>query len=200
MKATKEDIIKAAAKLFFSKGYEAATTTEIAVTSGLANSSCIFKHFKNKEEIYKHVVEKYVVRAQTPKQKFGDCTDLSLKEFIEEYVNKVEKTMTFLHDAIGAKNKTANKYFSFLLESADKEEESAKIFLLFNNEEIGLWQIVIERAKETGEILPHINSFNMAKQFRYAFIGISYVFSVENGVSAEQIRETLYNLYDTIKK
>jgi AcrR family transcriptional regulator len=199
MKTTKEKIIKVAAKLFFSRGYEAASTYEMAEMTGLSNNSGLFRHFKSKEEIYKAVVEQYITKAQTPQEKFGDCSTLSLREFIDLYVEKVEKTMDYLRNVIQAENKTANRYLSFVLETGNKYEECANSFLLFNQEEIDLWKDIIENAQKSGEVRIDINSLDAAKTFRYAFSGISYIFSIKNGVEISEIRKTLYGIYNLIK-
>lgn len=42
MKTNKEEIIRAAAQLFFSQGYEATSTSQIAKAVNLSNNSCLF--------------------------------------------------------------------------------------------------------------------------------------------------------------
>jgi len=52
--STTSIILKAAEKIFEQKGFEAASTLEIAKKAGL-NKSLIFHHFKNKESLWKAV-------------------------------------------------------------------------------------------------------------------------------------------------
>lgn len=53
-KTTTATILKAAEKIFEQKGFEAASTIEIAKNAGL-NKSLIFHHFKSKESLWKAV-------------------------------------------------------------------------------------------------------------------------------------------------
>jgi TetR/AcrR family transcriptional regulator, regulator of cefoperazone and chloramphenicol sensitivity len=54
---TKENILRAAIKIFARKGYKAATVREIGLQAGAANLSAITYHFKGKENLYKNVLE-----------------------------------------------------------------------------------------------------------------------------------------------
>ncbi len=198
MKTNKENVTLAAAKVFIQKGYNGCTLRDIALEAKLSNGSCLFNYFKGKEDLYRTILEKYVIQTQTPKQKFGDCSGLSLKEFIELYVERVGNTIGFMHDLIDGGNKTANRYLSFILESGYNEKECDQCFFTFNDEELKLWQSVIERAKENGEVLPHINPSETAKLFRYAFVGLTFVCAVGNGANLKQVRDTLYSVYKLI--
>ena len=54
---TKENILKAAVKIFARKGYKATTLREIGLVAGAANLSAVAYHFKGKENLYKAVLE-----------------------------------------------------------------------------------------------------------------------------------------------
>ena len=54
---TKENILRAAIKVFARKGYKAATVREIGLEAGAANLSAVAYHFKGKENLYKAVLE-----------------------------------------------------------------------------------------------------------------------------------------------
>jgi AcrR family transcriptional regulator len=54
---TKENILRAAIKIFARKGYKAATVREIGLEAGAANLSAVTYHFEGKENLYKAVLE-----------------------------------------------------------------------------------------------------------------------------------------------
>lgn len=56
---TSDKIIKAAAKLFSSKGYEQTSTKEIATEAGVSEMT-IFRHFKTKDNLMDELFEKLV--------------------------------------------------------------------------------------------------------------------------------------------
>ena len=61
--ATRRDqLIDAATRLFSERGFEGATTREIARAAGM-NEALIFRHFPHKEELYAAILEEVVVHA-----------------------------------------------------------------------------------------------------------------------------------------
>lgn len=55
MSNTKENILFAALSLFAQKGYEAVSTSEIAVEIGMSKAA-LYKHYKNKRDIFDNIV------------------------------------------------------------------------------------------------------------------------------------------------
>jgi AcrR family transcriptional regulator len=55
---TKQRIIQGAAQVFAQKGYEGATTREIAAAAGV-NEVTLFRHFGNKKNIFMAVIERF---------------------------------------------------------------------------------------------------------------------------------------------
>lgn len=54
---TKDNILRAAIKVFAQKGYKAATVREIGKEAGAANISAVTYHFQGKENLYRAVLE-----------------------------------------------------------------------------------------------------------------------------------------------
>jgi TetR/AcrR family transcriptional regulator len=65
-KERRELIIEAALEVFSEKGYEGATIKKIAEQAGI-NQGLIYQHFKNKEDLYKAIIEKASSRFLSPK-------------------------------------------------------------------------------------------------------------------------------------
>ncbi|MFA6779344.1 MAG: TetR/AcrR family transcriptional regulator, partial [Paludibacteraceae bacterium] len=91
-KTTREEILKKATSLFLKNGYEQTSLTDIANAVGLQKPS-LYSRFKSKEDIFRKVVEYYLVNMQKPDKKFGTTTDKSMKEFIEYYLSRVDVCM-----------------------------------------------------------------------------------------------------------
>jgi AcrR family transcriptional regulator len=60
MKNTREEILKAASKVFVEKGYEGASISEIAKLKGL-NQSLIYHYFRDKKELW-HRAKEYLLK------------------------------------------------------------------------------------------------------------------------------------------
>ena len=60
-KAQRQDILDAAEKLFSRKGFKGTTTKDLAQEAGV-HEAILFRHFKNKRELYREIVELKLAR------------------------------------------------------------------------------------------------------------------------------------------
>jgi len=90
-------------------------------------------------------------------------------------------------------------YFGFILEACKRYEDCARTFLAVDQKEVYLWENVIQKAKDKGEVKADVNVKWAARMFRYNFTGLSYIFCTQGGVTLEQIKEMLYDSYNAIK-
>lgn len=197
--ARREELIKIAASLFVQKGFNGTSLQDIAETAGIQKAS-LFSHFHSKEEIYRIIVERYLINAQTPKQKFGNYEELSLLKFIELYLESIGRAMYMLKAIIKAGDKTSLRYFSFILESIEKYDDYAQQALKFCNDEIEMWRVVVQNAIDTGEVREDINAFHVAQIFRFSYLGMSYTYTGKGGIELNEARDLLYGIYETIKQ
>jgi TetR/AcrR family transcriptional regulator, regulator of cefoperazone and chloramphenicol sensitivity len=91
---TKENILRAAIKIFALKGYKASTVREIGLEAGAANLSAVNYHFKGKENLYKTVLEfmfedanKFIPNEKTPEKELTPKE--KLKFFILTYIKVI---------------------------------------------------------------------------------------------------------------
>jgi AcrR family transcriptional regulator len=194
----KEEIIRQAAVFFFRKGYESTSLSEIAQAVKIQKPGLFF-HFKNKEDLYHKVIDKYLIDVQSPKQKFGKIETVSLREFIDFYLQKVERTMQLVTQIIQSGKKTAIQYFFSSLECCSRYDRCAQALYDFNNEELDIWESVIQHARQTGEIRADVNPRALAENFRYAFLGMSYILSTNGGVKINELKDLFYNIYSNVK-
>ena len=112
MKITRDELLIAAFKLFMSVNYEKASFAELGKMLGMSKAG-IFKYYKNKQELFIAVVDKFWFSTQNPRNKFTE-TNGTFAEFIDEYVRGVQRTMDMLGDLIGAeREKVAQGKFTY---------------------------------------------------------------------------------------
>ncbi|MDR1679884.1 MAG: TetR/AcrR family transcriptional regulator [Prevotellaceae bacterium] len=200
MVTSREKIIDIASRLFIQKGYEGCTTIEIAKVAGLSNNSGLFKYFPSKEKMYRTIVDRYLVQQlHASKQKIGSYKRLSLQKFIELYLKKISEARIMLHSFINGGEKSSMYYLSFRLECGERFEDCARAAVAFDEEEVNLWQDVIQRAIGSGEVKPDTNAYAVAKMFWYSYMGMSYMYSAKGGITDEDARGMLYDIYNMIK-
>lgn len=200
MKTNKNKVIDAAAKIFLSKGYEGCTVRAISQEAGLANASCLFNYFKGKEEIYQAVIDTYILQKQDPREKYQNWEKLSLLEFIDLYVGRVGTTMKSLQEKLNAdQSLTPATYIIFIQEACRKNSDCKEKYynsILQNTE---MWEFVIRKAIESGEIKADTNIVLTAQMFYYLFVGTSYVHAIQDGLKPEELQAQYYCLYNIIK-
>jgi AcrR family transcriptional regulator len=96
---TRDRIIRAAAKLFARKGYENATTRDIAARAGIATGT-LFNYFESKEAIVAALISGALARAQ---EEIADGADQTLEEelftLIWTELSALEQYRNFLAEA-----------------------------------------------------------------------------------------------------
>jgi len=123
MKTKKSEILKEAAYVFATKGYDGASLAQIGAAVGIQKSS-LFAHIKSKDELYRAVVEQFVLKQQDPSEKFesGCC---SLSDFIKIYIEGVVKTMLTLKALFDNRELKSIDYLSFILQACKKHQDCA---------------------------------------------------------------------------
>ena len=112
MKITRDELLIAAFKLFMSVNYEKASFAELGKMLGMSKAG-IFKYYKNKQELFIAVVDKFWFSTQNPRNKFTE-TNGTFAEFIDEYVRGVQRTRDMLGERIGAeREKVAQGKFTY---------------------------------------------------------------------------------------
>ena len=79
MKITRDELLIAAFKLFMSVNYEKASFAELGKMLGMSKAG-IFKYYKNKQELFIAVVDKFWFSTQNPRNKFTETN--SLKQMV----------------------------------------------------------------------------------------------------------------------
>ena len=125
MKTNKAEIYKNAFRLFLQDDYKKVTGVKLEKAIGL---SCrgIYHHTKDKLGLFKAVVDTYIFEPHKVENKFVFAEDISLRDFLQTYIEGVERTMEYLSNELGVDRKECAKcYFQFLFQAykylADRE-------------------------------------------------------------------------------
>ncbi|MDR1678315.1 MAG: TetR/AcrR family transcriptional regulator [Prevotellaceae bacterium] len=206
MVTSKEKITKVAAKMFMQHGYAGSQTTALAVTAGLSNNSGLFRHFDSKEAIYDAVVDKYLLQLQDHKINAHYENGLSLREFIDVYVDRIDMMMEYLHNELDVhynadKPLTSENYLIFVQEACERKKTCKEQYYNATRKNVEKWKQVIRRAIDNGEIRPDTDINLNAELFEMAFFGASYLFAtIQSGLQPKKLKELYYCMYNNIKK
>lgn len=197
---TKLLIRKAAFQQFLSKDYNTVPLKDIEASLHLTRG-CMSYHYPTKQELFVDVIDQYILKKQDVEHKVNGSDNLSLLEFINHYIENVQKTMENLSDILlpNIRNNCTRAYMSVILRAEDNYPGFASQATLITKKELLLWEKVLKQAQDNGEIHPQCDCKLLAKQFKYIFYGQSFSDSLGGGLDVPSLKEQFMFIYNLIK-
>jgi AcrR family transcriptional regulator len=192
---TKERIIEEAFKLFLNHNFEKVSVIDLEKAVGKTRGA-IFYFFKNKEELFNEVIDNYIIKIQNPFEKFNFDANISLEQFIYQYINGINTTMSRML-SLSVVN-IYKGYFSLYLQASRIYPNFAEIMTKNSVEETNLWEKVITRAVQTKEI-KEVDTRHYATIFRSCFLGLAFDRCLSYGLNAEELLAIYMDIYSRIK-
>ena len=195
MDNTKDFIIDEAFKLFLNHSYEAVSISDISNAIGLTKGA-LYHHFKNKEELFKSVVDKYLFIPEA----IVNVETISLLEYIQQTSSEAEKiikqmfsfTMVF----------TPINYMSMFADAFRHYPGYAELKGDFISHEIEKTKFVLENAIKSGEIRDDINPSLIATNFFSINMGLAGNLVRNNSIddAIASLKEQTNEFYKLLKK
>lgn len=206
MKITRDELLIAAFKLFMSVNYEKASFAELGKMLGMSKAG-IFKYYKNKQELFIAVVDKFWFSTQNPRNKFTE-TNGTFAEFIDEYVRGVQRTMDILGNLIGVDgDKVAQEkfsyhaqYFHFLFQVFQYDPDAKEKLRNLVASDYAYWRAAIQHAIDTGELRKGVDVEEAVVIFRQVYMGLSFEMSFFGGLDTGRLAKHLRAVYFLLKR
>ena len=192
---TKERILEEAFKLFLTHNFEKVSISDLEQAVGKTRGA-IFYFFKNKEELFNEVIDTYMIKTQNPSRKFNFDANISLEQFIYQYINGINTTMSKML-SLSVVN-IYKGYFSLYMQASRIYPNFAEIMTKNSVEEINIWEKVINRAIQSKEI-KDVNTKHYATLFRSCFLGLAFDRCLSYGLNTEELLAIYQNIYNHIK-
>lgn len=195
MDNTKDFIIEEAFKLFLNRSYEAVSISDISNAIGLTKGA-LYHHFKNKEELFKSVVDKYLFMPET----VADIKTISLLEYITLCTLQAEMIMRKLFSFTMVF--TPINYMSMFADAFRHYPGYADLKGVFFSHEIEKTRIVLDYAIETGEIRSDLNTTLIATNLFSINMGLAGNLVRNNSVddAINLLKEQNFEFYKLLKK
>lgn len=200
-KSNKEKLYRAAFRLFVTKQFDGVSISDIEKECGMTRGT-VFYYAKTKLDLFKQVIEYYIIDTQNVDNKVKYDYGCSLRDYIDRYVGGVEKTMEELVNLIDpdSRDNASRAYISTLLQVCSMFPDIKHRYLINVNNDIARWATIINASVSRNEIKDDIDVLSVARQFVSAFYGLSIIDSMYNGLNVSQLREHMYTLYNLLKK
>ncbi len=195
---TKELILKTAYNLFLYNNYEAVTINSIIKATGLTKGG-IYYYFSSKEEIFKAVVNVYMV--DNTKDILKEHSNL--KELIQDSIDSIRKKITkMVTENKEYKDEIPINYLSLMLTAFRYYPGFGKIGRDFINCMTEVWKKSIMKAIKDGEVRSEIDVEATSANFLQISSGI-----VENMImggsmiyALDMMERQFWGLYNCIRK
>ena len=204
MKITRNELLINAFRLFMSVNYEKASFAELGKMLGMSKAG-IFKYYKNKQELFIAVVDKFWFSTQNPRNKFTE-TNGTFAEFIDEYIKGVQRTMDMLGNLVGEDKVTQGKfsyhaqYFHFLFQLLQYDPDAKeKLHNLVSND-YAYWRAAIQHGIDTGELKKDVDVEEAIVMFRQVYMGLSFEMSFFGGLDTKPLAAHLHYIYSLLKR
>ena len=206
MKITRDELLIAAFRLFMSVNYEKASFAELGKILGMSKAG-IFKYYKNKQELFIAVVDKFWFSTQNPRNKFTE-TNGTFAEFIDEYVRGVQRTMDMLGNLVDVGgDKVAQgkfsyhaQYFHFLFQVLQYDPDAEEKLRNLVASAYAYWRAAIQRAIDNGELRKDVDVEDAVVMFRQVYMGLSFEMSFLGGLDTERLAKHLNAVYSLLKR
>ena len=199
-KSHKEELFSAAFRLFILHGYDGVSFSDIEKATGMSRGA-IFHYVDTKQELFRQVIEMFVIDKQSIDMKIKYGKDPSLHDFIGAYAQGVKRTMKEVRQIIGEDVSMAlgsRAYLNIIQQVATLVPDLFKLYQQCMDREQQVWQQVITRAIERKEIQPEIDAELLAQTFISLFYGRAYRDSLSNGLDADLLKRQMLQLYEVI--
>lgn len=198
---SKRDIIlNESFRLFLKKGYAAVSFSDLVETTGISRGN-MFHHFKNKEDIFNHAVDRFVFEFLTNgATDFLELTSSTpLKDFIDNRVENIGRRMKSFFIMTKGTVTPAN-FMSFILYLKDNYPDWKEKFQEYEKRKSLKWKEVIELAKQKGEIIQTVETEKIISSIRNIYLGLSYRSALSSQLSISELKEQIYTIYYLITK
>jgi len=197
--SSKDDILKAAMRVFLRNGYEKASMRDIVAESGFAKGG-IYHHFKNKEAIFLAAMEGLMVEMDRWFLALF-IEKKSFKQVLHTYFTVLPDMKHFLNGISGTEGEAEYNYYILIFEGLKKIPAFKEKY--YEQHEVFLreFSVQLDAAKQQGIIKPNIDSETFGFMI-HALLDGSYMFSmfsedIDLPQIAEKMFQTIWNIIST---
>jgi TetR/AcrR family transcriptional regulator, transcriptional repressor for nem operon len=200
MKDTKKHIMEVTLKLFLQKSYKEVTLKEIVEKTKLSKGA-FYHYFDSKEKLFTEIIDMYFNAFMSVD--YSKLNRGNLYEFYTDYMKYLLEEMKNLSDDLGINTAVKTTNFYFLVFDAMKIIPGfRKKLITMHESELKVWENIVKKSRESGEIKSSMTDQQIAKIFVRAADGIGIhliLFGMVDQIESELL-DVWDAFYNSIKK
>lgn len=200
MATAKDKILEKAFNLFLINSYDSVTMQQIQEASAVSRGA-IYHHFKSKEEIFKAVVNAYLLPAFLSYSKITNEEKKTLQEMIQASIKYRQEHINQLKDITSFKL-TDFYFFKFVFQAMEHYEEFTEQVNLLTEKEFNGWRSLIQNGMRTGEFRADVDPDFAAQMFVSIPMGLGIFSAFSNyiNINTKDLRSSYTRLHGMLKK
>ena len=196
----KEKLFAQTFSLLLTRNIGDLTLEEVEKATGFTRGA-IFYYAKTKLDFFRQVIISEVLEKQDIHRKVNYTEGMSLKDFIEAYLEGVVHTRTYYLDAVSEaipENPT-HAYLLLILQIKRYYPDLGERYYAIMQEEVALWKKVLTDAVASGEIGPQ-DLDTVAATFQSLFYGYSFHAAVGKAFDPAGLEAQMMGFYQSLRK
>jgi AcrR family transcriptional regulator len=198
MDTLKEKILEKAMLLFLTKDYGDVSISDIQ-NAAECSRGAMYHHYKNKEEIFREVVKKYVLPAFSNFSIIPENKRETLRGAIDASVQFRKKYIGLFRNIISPK--LSDFYFFKLIFQVEEHYKGfVEIVNMLSASEMNIWEDIIQKSISEGEIKESIDVDLVAQYYTMLPYGLGLFKALKKkNLGSEDIKASYIKFYELIK-
>ena len=195
----KEKLFAQTFSLLLTRNIGDLTLEEVEKATGFTRGA-IFYYAKTKLDFFRQVIINEVLEKQDIHRKVNYTEGMSLKDFIQAYLEGVVHTRTYYLDSVSEalpENPT-HAYLLLVLQIKRYNPDLGERYYAIMQEEVALWKKVLTDAVASGEIGPQKDLDTVAATFQSLFYGYSFHAAVGKAFDPAALQAQMMGFYRSL--
>ena len=195
----KEELFARTFTLLLNNNIGDLTLEEVEKATGFTRGA-IFYYAKNKLDFFRQVIISQVLEKQDIHRKVNYTEGMTLKEFIQAYMNGIVSTRTYYMDSVSSSlpENPTHAYLLLILQIKRYYPDLGERYHTIMQDEIALWKKVLTDAAASGEITVQQDLDTVAATFQSIFYGYAFHASIGKAFDPTALKAQMMGYYQLL--
>ena len=195
----KEELFARTFTLLLTNNIGDLTLEDVEKATGFTRGA-IFYYAKNKLDFFRQVIISQVLEKQDIHRKVNYTEGMSLKDFIQAYLEGIVHTRTYYMDSVSSSlpENPTHAYLLLILQIKRYYPDLGERYHTIMQDEIALWKKVLTNAAASGEITVQQDLDTVAATFQSIFYGYAFHASIDKAFDPSALKAQMTGFYQSL--
>ena len=195
----KEELFARTFTLLLTNNIGDLTLEDVEKATGFTRGA-IFYYAKNKLDFFRQVIISQVLEKQDIHRKVNYTEGMSLKDFIQAYLEGIVHTRTYYMDSVSSSlpENPTHAYLLLILQIKRYYPDLGERYHTIMQDEIALWKKVLTDAAASGEITVQQDLDTVAATFQSIFYGYAFHASIDKAFDPSALKAQMTGFYQSL--